>query len=260
MFSKWQLGIVLGSVVLLLLLYFAFPIVSTSKKGDKQEKETIITQLVTPDRLLREGKAAIEEEFLPAIETLEEQTANSSDSMEISENLKELSSRWFKLNQPAIAGYYAVQVAEIDQTANAWSIAGTTFTLCIQKTESDEIRSYCASQAQVALNKAIELEPGELRHKVNLAVALVESPPGDNPMAGILMLRELEAENPDNPGILYNLGRFAVKTGQYDKAIERLEKALSLDSGSDVIACMLSQAYRGAGLNEKADEMSLRCK
>lgn len=259
MFSKWQLGIVSGSVVLLLVLYFAFPIVSTSK-GNKQEKEAIITQLVTPDRLLREGKAAIEEDFLPAIETLEEQIANSSDSIEISENLKELSSRWFKLNQPAIAGYYAVQVAKIEQTANAWSIAGTTFTFCIQKTESEEIRSYCSGQAQEALNKAIELEPSELRHKVNLAVALVEGPPADNPMAGILMLRELETANPDNPGILYNLGRFAVKTGQYDKAIERLEKALSLDSGSDVIACMLGQAYKGAGMTEKADEMGLRCK
>lgn len=259
MFSKWQLGIVSGSLVLLLVLYFAFPIVPTSK-GNKQQKEAIITQLVTPDRLLREGKAGVEKEFLPAIEILEEQAMNSTDPEEISENLKELSSRWFKLNQPAIAGYYAAQVAEIEQTANAWAIAGTTFTFCIQKTEDKEIRSFCSGQAQEALNKAIKLEPSELRHKVNLAIALVEAPPEDQPMAGILMLRELEAENPDNPGILYNLGRFAIQTGQYDKAIERLEKALSLDTRSDVIACMLSQAYKGAGKTEKAAEMGQRCK
>ena len=54
------------------------------------------------------------------------------------------------------------------------------------------------------------------------AVALVQS--GENPMAGIQALRNLESEFPENMEVKYHLGVFSVITGQYDKAIKRLEE------------------------------------
>jgi thioredoxin-like negative regulator of GroEL len=64
--------------------------------------------------------------------------------------------------------------------------------------------------------------------RINQAVALVQS--GDNPMQGIMKLREILEENPDRVDIHWHLAHFSVQSGQYDKAAERFEKVIEMDS------------------------------
>ena len=59
------------------------------------------------------------------------------------------------------------------------------------------------------------------------AVALVQ---GQDPMRGIMMLREILTEDPNNVEAHWQLGLFSVQSGQYDKAIERFRKVLELDA------------------------------
>lgn len=58
------------------------------------------------------------------------------------------------------------------------------------------------------------------------AVELVNGP---QPMEGIAILRELIAKDSANVSAHYWLGVFSVKSGQYDKAIERFNKVIALD-------------------------------
>jgi tetratricopeptide (TPR) repeat protein len=62
--------------------------------------------------------------------------------------------------------------------------------------------------------------------KLQQAIELVNGP---NPMAGITLLRELVTADSTNLEAQYWLGVFAVKSGQYDKAISRFETVLSID-------------------------------
>lgn len=55
------------------------------------------------------------------------------------------------------------------------------------------------------------------------AVELVNGP---NPMEGITILRELIAKDSTNVDAQYWLGVFSVKSGQYDKAIERFNRVI----------------------------------
>jgi len=59
------------------------------------------------------------------------------------------------------------------------------------------------------------------------AVALVQ---GEDPMRGIMMLREVLQEEPDNVEAHWHLGLFSIQSGQYDKALGRFQKVLELDS------------------------------
>ncbi len=59
------------------------------------------------------------------------------------------------------------------------------------------------------------------------AVALVN---GQDPMRGIMMLREILQEDSNNVEAHWNLGLFSVQSGQYDKALYRFQKVLALDS------------------------------
>ncbi len=49
------------------------------------------------------------------------------------------------------------------------------------------------------------------------------------PMKGIMELRELANEHPEDPRPQWHLGLLSMRTGQYDKAIQRFEKVIALD-------------------------------
>jgi predicted Zn-dependent protease len=99
-----------------------------------------------------------------------------------------------------------------------------------------------------------------VENQVAKALGYAENPPPDNPMKAVLMLRDLEAKHPDNPAVYNALGRLAIKTGQWQKAIDRLEKAWSLDKNNPTTPCLLQQAYEGAGQPEKSSEFARLCK
>jgi len=59
------------------------------------------------------------------------------------------------------------------------------------------------------------------------AVALVQ---GQDPMRGIMLLREILLEDSTNAEAHWHLGLFSVQSGQYDKALDRFRKVLELDA------------------------------
>lgn len=63
--------------------------------------------------------------------------------------------------------------------------------------------------------------------KLAEAVALVQ---GQEPMRGIMMLREIVQEEPDNVEAHWHLGLFSVQSGQFDKALERFKKVRDLNA------------------------------
>ncbi len=62
------------------------------------------------------------------------------------------------------------------------------------------------------------------------AVALVN---GQDPMRGIMALRDILQDDPDNVEAHWHLGLFSVQSGQYDKALDRFKKVVEL-AGDDV--------------------------
>ena len=73
--------------------------------------------------------------------------------------------------------------------------------------------------------EVLPMDPAEARTAE--AVALVN---GQDPMRGIMMLREILQDDPNNVEAHWNLGLFSIQSGQYDKALDRFRKVLDLDS------------------------------
>ena len=56
---------------------------------------------------------------------------------------------------------------------------------------------------------------------------------GESPeaqMKGILQMRALADKYPDNADLQWNMGLFSMQSGQYEKAVARFEKVISLDA------------------------------
>ena len=77
---------------------------------------------------------------------------------------------------------------------------------------------------------------------------------GDNPMVGILKLRELAEENPGNLEAQYNLGLLSIQSGQYDRAVERFSKVIDLDPDNIEGYFYLGVSYLEMGNDQKAKE------
>ncbi len=93
-----------------------------------------------------------------------------------------------------------------------------------------------------------------LQDSIQRAVRMVNKK-GTPPMKGIRILKALEKEHPEHPGIQWHLGRFSIRSGQYEKAAERFEKVVSIAPRTYQDAYLyLGKTYATLGDTSKAIE------
>ncbi|MCC6723984.1 MAG: hypothetical protein IT258_05700 [Saprospiraceae bacterium] len=256
--NKGQWILIASATVLFAILYFGFDTKPSKQKTIEKQRAGSLTS-TDINSMLVDAKAKLPAQASASVMALEGSLEKAVQDSSKLEAYKSLSSLWYQLEKLGIAGYYAEKVAEIAKTEEAWSIAGTTYSICLQREQEDKIRRFCTDQAIQALEKAASLNPGNIQHKVNLALVYTENPPKDTPMKGILMLRDLNEQNPDNVLVLTQLGRLAIKTAQFDRAVERLSKAVELEPSNKMATCLLAQAYEGLGDAAKANDFKKKC-
>lgn len=256
--TRLQLGIVGMAVTLFLVLYFVFDTKPPEQK-EIEKSRSLTSELTDIAALLKEAKDTLPPPMRSTVMAFEERVKGApSDSAKV-KVFEEMAGLWYDLGRPDLSGYYAMQIAESVQSEEAWSIAGTTFTICLQTQSNPKVLDYCSNRATASFESAISLNPDNINNRVNLALSYTEYPPKDNPMQGILMLVELNKKYPENILVLENLGRLAIQTGQYEKAKERLEKAYSLNPDNLKVICLLAQTYESLGASEKAADFTTRC-
>ena len=257
--TKLQIGVLVSAVAFFCLLYFGC---DTKPKAHQQieEQRAMNSESTNIAALLKDAKSSMDANQATAILGMETQLQNAAqDSMKI-ENLKLLAGKWFEFGHPEISGFYAQQIAEMEENSEtAWSIAGTTYTICVQRTKVEKVKSFCTERAVKAFESAISLNPSNVAHRTNLALLYTENPPENNPMQGILMLVDLNKQYPEDIGVLTNLGRLSLKTGQFDKAVQRLEKVLTLEPDNVDATCMLASVYQELRQQDKAAALQEKC-
>lgn len=246
--DKQQIVLIIGSVAMILVLFFGFStkppkqrLVEKSRAGDIELQET--------QNAVRNAKAALPEDLKKYLQGLENVAEGASaDSMKM-EALQTLSATWFDQNAFVPAGYYAERLAEIAQTAESWAIAGSTYGGGLTSTDNQELANLASAGAVRCFENAISLAPDNVDYRINLAICYAERPPETNPMQGIQSLLELNRLHPENTAVLYHLARFGMRTGQYEKAKERLETAIKLAPTERRLHCLMVELMNAT--NEK---------
>lgn len=254
--TRLQIIVVSLWAFLTLALYFGFDTKSSEQLEDLEVRALSGTKVdVSP--IILSVKESLTDSDLREIQVLEG-GAESSEGDQKVDYLKQLSGKWYKLRRFLIAGHYAEQIAELAPSGEAWSIAGTTYFQGLN--DSDKlVKDGCFQGAVGAFENAVSLEPENVNHRVNLALTYTENPPQENPMKGIQILLNLNQKHPENVVVLTTLGRLAMKTGQYEKAEERLQDAVNFDPNHQPAVCLLADLYqqtadsRAATLREQCE-------
>ncbi|MCK6695710.1 MAG: hypothetical protein L6Q97_26850 [Thermoanaerobaculia bacterium] len=256
--NKAQYLALLAALAVFLALYLGFDTKPPAQKVVERSR-SLQGEGTSFESLLDAAKTGLDAGQSAGMLALEQRLEQASSDTAKAGALKQLSAWWYAQGNLPVAGGFAEQVAELENADTAWSVAGATFYLALSNSQEANIRQYCGAHAVKAFESAISLNPGRVEHRVNLALVYAENPPPENPMQAVVMLRELEQKYPDNASVYNALGRLAIKTGQWERAVERLEKSWSLDKNNPFTPCLLTKAYQGAGKQDKAAEFAALC-
>ena len=155
------------------------------------------------------------------------------------------------------AAYYAeLAVAQHESLPRVYSAGLYNFEAFNFAIDGQRQQAY-GKKAEKYLLKVLEQDPTGLEPKNKLAMLYVAS---ENPMKGILMLREVLEKDADNKEALMNMGLLSVRSNQYDKAAERFEHLTRLEPANVQAQFYLALSYLETGKKALARERFLKVK
>jgi len=157
-----------------------------------------------------------------------------------------------KNSTPGVAAWYFEQKADRSNGEADWLKSAYRYFDAYKAAKDSAEMSWFVQEAISSYSKVLEINPGNLDAKTDLGILYAEGT--GEPMKGIMMLREVVTENPLHQNAHLNLGFLSMKSGQYDKAIERFNKVLEINSSRIDMHVYLGEAYVRKGDKAKAIE------
>ena len=145
--------------------------------------------------------------------------------------------------------------AKAENTEQSWMISANDFLKGARFVEGEK-KGTLYKGAIEGFEKVLKLNPNNLSAKTNLGASIVESSSflGNQPMKGITLLREVIQKDSNNIEANLQLGLFSVTSRQFDKAIERFNRILRIDSTHIDMYVYLGDTYLTMGDKLKAIE------
>jgi len=136
----------------------------------------------------------------------------------------QLSDKFAELQKFDSAAFYAEKVALLSPTIENLVRTGDRYYEAYGFAIDEQKAKNLGIKTREYYQKAIDQNPGLLAAKANMAMTYVNT---ENPMQGILMLREVIDTDPTNELALFNLGILSMRSNQYSKAADRFRQILT---------------------------------
>jgi tetratricopeptide (TPR) repeat protein len=254
--------ILIAATFLALVGLYLFGKTKNPKKAYEPPKQPAQEQVFDMREYLRLAKQNLTStDTLALIVAAENEFKRLSETTQRSEKVaaaEHLSALHAAVGDPLGSAYYYQQAAVLANDAGRWHRAGENFLSLAGVVSVPATRDYLYQAAITSFERASELESDNLSHKVKLGTAYVEQ--GSNPMQGISILLDVVKQDSTYAEAQFALGKFSMLSGQFEKAISRLEKVLHSQPQNTEVLFLLAEAYRNTGNNQKAVEYFEKCK
>jgi len=256
-----QIAVIVALVAIMVYLLFQ-PIKGLVKPKEGHANNGMVTgskpvASVSADMVSATAKLAIGPNLSVKINELESQLKQATGAQQTALQ-KQLAKQWDDVNQPAPAAFYYQAVARKDNKFDDWLNAGNRFNDAFRFTQDSTIQAALVVNAVEAFQHATALKPDNLDAKAGLGVADVNGG-APSPMTGIGLLLEVVSKDPNNRNASLNLGMFAMKSGQYDKAVTRFKNMIAQKPEVEPYF-YLAESYKQLGMKKEAVEAYEKCK
>ncbi len=213
--NKLQIILVVVAVVLVGALYSLPKVVVDN---DEETGSEIVDDIIPG--AMEDHSEAIPEETLPEIDRWKGVLMANGEIQNDESALDSLMEVFKRVNKYDSAAYYAGLFADNYQEIKHWRKAGDAyfeaFTFALEEAKVAQL----TVKAREYYNKILDSGVNDLDVKSNIAMTMVQGP---NPMQGILMLRGVLEEDPQNENALFNMGRLSMLSNQLEIAVQRFE-------------------------------------
>ncbi len=205
----------------------------------------------TPTEVLAEARTGLPLHGALQIDTLTKLIAGTRDSARMGPLFEQLARLWASHRQGAAAGHYLALEARLEKSPEKLNFAGRFFLnlLATRETDSPAVRMWEAQTAVSLFSQAMALAPADST-KMDLAAAYIDGT-GET-MQGVQLLLGIVREHPDNVPAALMLGKMAIESGQWDKAVARFESVVKIDPNNREGLYFLAESYKGSGNRAKA--------
>jgi cytochrome c-type biogenesis protein CcmH/NrfG len=254
--SKPQWIAVSLSVILVLVLYVFGDTThlqpeETERVSNSPPAKANDTASASPvlDRLRARHSESLSQQDRDTLQALKERLKQTEkDSFKL-ERIRDIAHFWKHRAKPEVAGHYFEQAAQKTGRARDWQQAGDAYNVAFRQAP-DTLKTSLAQKAIHSYKKALSLKPQDTSLKLSLATCYTDGT--DQVMKGVRMLLDITEADSTHPEANFHLGRLAIRSGQHDKAIDRMQVVLSQDSTDFNARLLLSQALLNKGEKEQA--------
>ena len=255
MVKRQQWILVCCGFFLLFGLYFFGTTIAPIKKseppsGTNTQHEP--AQEISSEKLIIHAKEKLNAEQLQLITSLENSVKRGDIKNQQLKAFKQLATFWgdsIHLFEPY--AYYTAEAAKLENSEKNLTFAAHLFLNNLKTEQQTAMQHWLATNAKDLFNRAIAINPANDSSKIGLGACYIFGNLSDNPMEGISLIREVVQRNPDNMFGQFILGLGGVKSGQFDKAIERFKIVLAKEPNNLEAMLNLAEIYDRKG--EKPD-------
>jgi outer membrane protein len=236
--------IVISAVVIWLLFLLPKVVVENEDKlGSSTDSSTVINKNTQAN-----AHTDVPKTLSSAIKSLRSRYLSIPEKEKKSIFADSLRDLYMQAGQFDSAAWFAGQAAAFLNTTESFLKAGNSYyeayTFAMDKAKQEAL----AERTREYLQRVIDANPKNLEAKTKIGMTYFSS----NPPKGVGILREILAEDPKNELVLFNLGMLAIQSGQYDRAVERLNELIAVNPKHIQGQLLLGVAYMNSGDRKKA--------
>ncbi|HVX27511.1 MAG TPA: tetratricopeptide repeat protein [Parafilimonas sp.] len=243
--KKQQWILVAVATVLFCGLYFFGNTVNPQKPviSAANNSEQPVSNLSTQDVLTKskQGLNATQQQKLSQMENSVVRGDVHNQQIQIDH---QLASYWMdSLHNEEIGAYYAGEAAKLENSEKNLTFAAHLLLDNMMATSDVAMQHWLATQAKELFEIALKLNPQNDSSKIGLGACYMFGNISENPMQGILAIKEIADKNPDNIYAQMMLGLGGIQSGQYDKAAERFLNVIKIQPDNIEAILNLAQVY-----------------
>jgi tetratricopeptide (TPR) repeat protein len=250
---KQQIIIVTGSIALLLSLFFFGRTKPLIKGNIPAEKEAVKTVL-NFEEILQKAKQTIDKQQLAKLITLENGISRGDLKNQKLDQFTALASYWKdSIHNPIPYLFYQSEKAKLENSEKSLNFAAQSYLNELHSEQDQAMKSWMANQAKEIFDLVLVINPENDSAKVGWGSTFIFGASGtSSPMEGILKIREVAQKDSTNMYAQFMLGYGGMLTGQFDKAIDRLNRVVKNQPSNLEAVFLLAEAYERSNQNAEA--------
>jgi len=243
---KTKIGIIAGGILLIVLLFLLPRTVVENEQDEAVLPATDQPDLADTRSTLTDSRPEMDPAQAGNIAELRQEVRKNKADAGWIPAVDSLAAIYVRSGWLDSAAYYKGLKAEYLQTIATYLEAGDYWYEAFSTATTEEQAAQRLQQVEKYFGNVLQLDSDNVEARYKLAITAISGP---EPMKGILDLRRIADEHPEFKEAQFQLGLLSIRSGQYEKAAERFQQVVALDSTDMQGRYFLGIVY--ADLNQK---------